>query len=90
MIWQNELQHVASEVVNSPRLLAASAATTSALSIAEIANIVTGWITTSGILLGAVATALLIRVHWVKYKNEVITNRLLLRQLADLEEKDAS
>lgn len=90
MIWQNELANVASEVVNSPRLLAASAATTSALSLAEIANLVTGWVTTSGILLGVVATALLIRVHWINYKNAVLQNQVLLRQLAETDEKEVA
>ena len=91
MNWQNVLLNTASDVVNSPRLLAASATGTAGLSIAEMAQLVTGWVANVGILIGVVATILLIRIHLVNYKNSVITNKLLMRQLADIEnEKDVA
>lgn len=91
MNWQNVLMNAVNETINSPRLLAASATTTAGLSIAEMAQVLTGWATNAGIFVGVVATILLIRIHLVNYKNSVITNKLLTRQLADLEnEKDAA
>lgn len=91
MNWQNVLLSTASDVINSPRLLAASATTTAGLSIAEMAEIATGWAVKFGIFIGIVATILLIRIHLVNYKNSVITNKLLMRQLADIEnEKDVA
>ena len=83
--------NAASDVINSPRLLAASATTTAGLSVAEMAQVVTGWVTNAGIFVGVVATILLIRIHLINYKNSVITNKLLMRQLADIEnEKDVA
>lgn len=91
MNWQNLLISTASDVINSPRLLAASATTTAGLSVAEMAQLVTGWAANVGIFVGVVATILLIRIHLVNYKNSVITNKLLMRQLADIEnEKDVA
>mgnify|MGYP001761167228 CR=1 FL=1 len=91
MNWQNVLINAASDVINSPRLLAASATTTAGLSVAEMAQVVTGWVTNAGIFVGVVATILLIRIHLINYKNSVITNKLLMRQLADIEnEKDVA
>lgn len=91
MNWQNVLMNAVNETINSPRLLAASATTTAGLSIAEMAQVLTGWAANIGIFVGVVATILLIRIHLVNYKNSVITNKLLMRQLADIEnEKDAA
>ena len=89
MNWQNVLMNAVNETINSPRLLAASATTTAGLSIAEMAQVLTGWATNAGIFVGVVATILLIRIHLVNYKNAVITNKLLTRKLANIEnEKD--
>lgn len=85
MNWQNVLLSTASDVINSPRLLAVSASTTAGLSVAEMAQLVTGWAANAGIFVGVVATILLIRIHLINYKNSVITNKLLMRQLADIE-----
>ena len=67
MNWQNVLLSIASDVINSPRLLAASATTTAGLSVAEMAQLVTGWAANAGIFVGVVATILLIRIHLINY-----------------------
>lgn len=88
MNYQSEFLNVVQDIANSPKTLALTGSFTAGLSFANAAQIVQGWLSSSGILLGVIATGLLIRLHWINYKNAVIQNKILLRQQVEMDEKD--
>lgn len=89
MNYQNEIMSVAQDVINSPRTLAGVAGATSSLSIVNIVSAAQSWLTITGILLGAVATILLIRIHLLNYKNTLLQNKILTRQAEELDKAGA-
>lgn len=86
MNYLNELQSVAQDVVGSPKVLATVAGATASLGMVGLSDLMRGALSASAILAGIIATILLGRVHWAKYKNERLKNRILRRQLSELGE----
>lgn len=85
MIWSEELQTVGENVLNSPRLTASVATATTSLGLASITEVIHGTLSTCAILAGIVATVLLMRKHWIDYKNAVVQNKILVRQLEKMD-----
>lgn len=85
--WLNELQSVSEQILQSPKTTAAVSVTTASLGLAGIADLANGVMYAGATLAGIISTLLLGRVHWAKYKNEVLQNRILRKQLEDLGEK---
>ena len=82
--------HVAVEAVaSSPKLLAGVSAATTSLGVASFADLISGALSGLAILTGVIASMLLGRVHWISYKNQVLQNKILLRQLRDIEGEPA-
>jgi hypothetical protein len=81
---QTGAQALVETVVTSPRLLGGAIAGTTSLSIANALEMFQGTLSACGIVTGMIATVLLARVHWIKYKNEVVQNKILTAQLASM------
>ena len=81
MNWSEELKTAGEAAVSSPRLIAASAAATTSLGAANLAQIFQGALSTIAIIAGILATLLLSRKHWADYKNSIIQGKILTAQL---------
>lgn len=84
MRYLSELQSVALQAIESPKATALVAGSTTAAGLASFADLIHGMFSTSAIIAGVIATALLARVHWKKYQNEVLKNRILRKQAESL------
>lgn len=84
MSYENELQSTVEQIAQSPKTLATVSATTATLGAAGMTSALQGWLSIFAILAGVIATALLCRVHWAKYQNERLQNRILKQQLLDM------
>jgi hypothetical protein len=82
--WKNELHNAVEAVIASPKLTAGVSAATTSLGLASAADYISGAMSFMAILAGIIATMLLGRVHFAKYKNEVVHNKILRRQLIAL------
>lgn len=81
MNWSAELSAIAEEAASNPKVTAMVATTTTSLGIANLANVFDGLLSWAAVAAGLVATVLLARVHFAKYKNEVVQNKILRLQL---------
>lgn len=80
MNWLNTMLNFAQEVANSPRTLAASAFATAGLGVADLMEILRTGLGVAGLVLGVIATGLLIRLHLINYKIAVIQSENLMRE----------
>lgn len=78
-----ELQNIATQVVNSPKVFGGVSAATTSLGIASMTQLITGALGLVATAAGIIATVLLGRVHWAAYKNEMLQNKILRKQLID-------
>lgn len=84
MSLRDELLDAAEALISSPKLMAGVSAATTSLGLASATELISGVMSSLAILAGIVATFLLGRVHFAKYKNEMVTNKILRRQLIAL------
>ena len=84
MNYQSELNDTAQSVASNPKMLAAVAGANTALGAASIADVISGALSCGAILIGIIVTVMLGRVHWISFKNLVLENKLLMRQLRDI------
>lgn len=84
MNYREELQIAVDAVVSSPKVLAGVSAATTTMGVASAAELIGGALSAVAILSGIIATALLGRVHWISYKNQVIQNKIFRHQLREL------
>lgn len=84
MNLRDELVSAVSAIGSSPKVLGGVAATTTSLGVASMAEFIHGALSSCALLAGICATLLLGRVHWAVYKNRMLENKLLRKQLIDI------
>lgn len=84
MNYANEFQSALDQVIQSPKTLATISVATASMGAASFTDVARGALSLLAILAGVIATLLLCRVHWAKYKNERLQNRILRQQLLDM------
>lgn len=84
MRFHEELHGVLQQVAESPKATGIVAAATTSLGLASFTDILRGALSVAAVLAGLIATTILARVNWVKFRNEEIKNRILTKQAGEL------
>ncbi len=84
MSFQNELSEAVQSAASNPKVMTVVSGATTALGAAGITDMLRGPLFLVATCAGIAATALLGRVHWATYKNQILQTKILRRQLADL------
>jgi hypothetical protein len=82
--WLNELGAIAEEMMSGPKVTVSVAAATTSAGVASLADIMSGALSWAALAAGLIATILLSRVHFIRYKNEVLQNKIFRAQLREL------
>lgn len=84
MSLNEELRNAAAEIASSPKVLGGVSAATTSLGLASITDVITGSLAIVATSAGIIATFLLGRVHWAAYKNHMLQNKILRKQLIEV------
>lgn len=84
MLLLSELQEAAKHLVDDPRVNGAVPTATMFSGFVSMTNEFGGVVSITVSIIGAIATLLLARLNWIKYKNEMIRNRILVEQAAGM------
>lgn len=82
--WMRELGDIAEEMMSGPKVTVSVAAATTSAGVASLADIMSGALSWAALAAGLIATVLLSRVHFIRYKNEVLQNKIFRAQLREL------